>query len=107
MADATKNTVRHRSLRGITPFLAAGHAVVDAGALATATSYVLDITDSEITPDMVGFAQIQVSADDDMYISSVLCGVKKITVTLRNRSGGNLTAGNTTIAYFAVPSEKD
>lgn len=107
MADVTPKTVRHRSLRGITPFLAAGHGVGDFDVLGTGASATMTIADAEITPAMIGFAQIQISADDDMYISSVKCGNKVIVITVRNRSGGNLTAGNTTIAYFCVPSEKD
>lgn len=107
MADVTPKTVRTRGLRGITPFLAAGYGVGDFDAVTTGNSATMTIADSEITPNMIGFAQIQVSADDDIYISSVKCGSKVIVITVRNRSGANLSTGATTIAYFCLPSEKD
>jgi hypothetical protein len=107
MADVTPNTVRARGLRGITPFLAAGSGVGDFSTLGTGASATMTIADAEITPNMHAFAQIQISADDDMYISSAKCGNKQLVITVRNRSGANLSAGDTTIAYFCIPNEKD
>jgi len=107
MANPAVNTTKLRSLRGLTPFLAAGKGTGDFGAVATANSATMTISDGAITPNMVGFATIIVSADDDIVISKVVCGSKQIVITVRNMSGGNLTAGNTTIAYFCIASEND